>query len=86
MSHPRPRNAPSQTSIDHDDVKLIMLLFLRETDVKALLTMDMTLAALRQSSDVTLFKSVGLAIEDVAAGALVLQLAEARGIGVPLPD
>jgi alanine dehydrogenase len=40
----------------------------------------------RQPSDVTLFKSVGLAIEDVAAGALVLQLAEARGIGVPLPD
>jgi len=29
---------------------------------------------------------VGLAIEDVAAGALVLQLAESRGVGVPLPD
>jgi ornithine cyclodeaminase/alanine dehydrogenase-like protein (mu-crystallin family) len=40
----------------------------------------------RQPSDVTLFKSVGLAIEDVAAGAVVLQLAEARGIGVQLPD
>ncbi len=40
----------------------------------------------RQPSDVTLFKSVGLAIEDVAAGAVVLQLAESRGVGVPLPD
>ena len=40
----------------------------------------------RQPSDVTLFKSVGLAIEDVAAGGAVLQLAEARGIGLRLPD
>ena len=40
----------------------------------------------RQPSDVTLFKSVGLAIEDVAAGAAVLKLAEARGIGLRLPD
>jgi ornithine cyclodeaminase/alanine dehydrogenase-like protein (mu-crystallin family) len=40
----------------------------------------------RQPSDLTLFKSVGLAIEDVAAGAVVLQLAEARGLGVRLPD
>jgi alanine dehydrogenase len=40
----------------------------------------------RQPSDVTLFKSVGLAIEDVAAGGAVLQLAEARGIGLQLPD
>src|SRR5438132_3053208 len=38
----------------------------------------------RQPSDVTLFKSVGLAIEDVAAGAVVLQQAEARGVGVRL--
>ena len=40
----------------------------------------------RQPSDVTLFKSVGLAIEDVAAGAAVLELAEARGLGQRLPD
>lgn len=40
----------------------------------------------RQASDVTVFKSVGLAIEDVAVGAVVLQLAEARGVGVRLPD
>jgi len=40
----------------------------------------------RQTSDLTVFKSVGLAIEDVAAGAVVLELAEARGIGVRLPD
>jgi len=40
----------------------------------------------RQPSDVSLFKSVGLAIEDVAAGAAVLQLAEAGGIGLELPD
>jgi alanine dehydrogenase len=40
----------------------------------------------RQPSDVTIFKSVGLAIEDVAAGAAVLELAQARGIGQQLPD
>jgi len=40
----------------------------------------------RQPSDVTLFKSVGLALEDVAAGAVVLQQAEARGVGLRLPD
>jgi len=40
----------------------------------------------RQPSDVTVFKSVGLAIEDVAAGAVVLQLAESRGVGLHLPD
>jgi alanine dehydrogenase len=40
----------------------------------------------RQPSDVTLFKSVGLAIEDVAAGAVVLELAAARGLGQRLPD
>ncbi len=40
----------------------------------------------RQPSSITLFKSVGLAIEDVAAGAAVLQLAEARGVGLRLPD
>jgi ornithine cyclodeaminase/alanine dehydrogenase-like protein (mu-crystallin family) len=39
----------------------------------------------RQPSDVTLFKSVGLAIEDVAAGAAVLQLAEAGGVGIQIP-
>jgi len=40
----------------------------------------------RQPSDVTLFKSVGLALEDVAAGAAVLELALARGVGERLPD
>jgi len=40
----------------------------------------------RQPSDVTLFKSVGLAIEDVAAGAAVLELAQTRGAGQQLPD
>jgi alanine dehydrogenase len=40
----------------------------------------------RQPSDLTVFKSVGLAIEDVAAGAVVLELAESRGVGVHLPD
>jgi ornithine cyclodeaminase/alanine dehydrogenase-like protein (mu-crystallin family) len=40
----------------------------------------------RQASDVTVFKSVGLAIEDVAAGSVVLQLAESRGVGLHLPD
>jgi ornithine cyclodeaminase/alanine dehydrogenase-like protein (mu-crystallin family) len=43
-------------------------------------------AGTRQPSDVTLFKSVGLAIEDVAAGAAVLELAQARGAGQQLPD
>ena len=40
----------------------------------------------RRPSDVTLFKSVGLALEDVAAGAAVLEVAEARGLGQRLPD
>jgi ornithine cyclodeaminase/alanine dehydrogenase-like protein (mu-crystallin family) len=40
----------------------------------------------RQPSDITLFKSVGLALEDVAAGAAVLDLAQARGVGERLPD
>jgi ornithine cyclodeaminase/alanine dehydrogenase-like protein (mu-crystallin family) len=40
----------------------------------------------RQPSDITLFKSVGLALEDVAAGAAVLELAQARGVGERLPD
>lgn len=43
-------------------------------------------AGTRQPADLTLFKSVGLAIEDVAAGAVVLELAEARGIGQRLPE
>lgn len=40
----------------------------------------------RQPSDVTLFKSVGLALEDVAAGAAVLELAASRGVGQRLPE
>ncbi|TMD15703.1 MAG: ornithine cyclodeaminase family protein, partial [Chloroflexi bacterium] len=43
-------------------------------------------AGVRQPSDVSLFKSVGLAIEDVATGAAVLELAQARGAGQQLPD
>src|SRR5438552_582949 len=43
-------------------------------------------AGSRQPSDVSLFKSVGLAIEDVAVGAAVLQLAETQGVGLRLPD
>ena len=39
-----------------------------------------------QPSDITLFKSVGLALEDVATGAALLELAEARGVGKTLPD
>ena len=35
--------------------------------------------------DITLFKSVGLAIEDVALGAKLLQLARQQNIGTPLP-
>jgi len=41
---------------------------------------------IRQPSDVTLFKSVGLAIEDLAAAAAVLRLAETQGLGQRLPD
>jgi ornithine cyclodeaminase/alanine dehydrogenase-like protein (mu-crystallin family) len=35
----------------------------------------------RHAADITLFKSVGLAIEDVAAGAVVLERAEKEGAG-----
>lgn len=35
--------------------------------------------------DITLFKSVGLAVEDVALGAKLLQLARRNQIGTPLP-
>ena len=35
--------------------------------------------------NITLFKSVGLAIEDVALGAKVLQLARDAKLGLPLP-
>jgi ornithine cyclodeaminase/alanine dehydrogenase-like protein (mu-crystallin family) len=34
---------------------------------------------------ITVFKSVGLAIEDIALGSRVLELARAQGLGVPLP-
>ena len=37
------------------------------------------------AENITLFKSVGLAIEDVALGAKLLQLARLQGIGSPLP-
>ena len=36
-------------------------------------------------SEITLFKSVGIAIEDVALGAKIYQAAVAAGIGLPLP-
>lgn len=38
-------------------------------------------AGRREVSDITLFKSVGLAIEDVAAAARVVELARQRGVG-----
>lgn len=37
------------------------------------------------AEDVTLFKSVGLAVEDVALAARLLQLARRQGLGTPLP-
>jgi ornithine cyclodeaminase/alanine dehydrogenase-like protein (mu-crystallin family) len=37
------------------------------------------------SEQITLFKSVGLAIEDVALGARLLELARERQLGQPLP-
>jgi alanine dehydrogenase len=37
------------------------------------------------AQSVVLFKSVGLAIEDVALGAVVLERARQQGIGVELP-
>jgi ornithine cyclodeaminase/alanine dehydrogenase-like protein (mu-crystallin family) len=39
----------------------------------------------RSESDVTLFKSLGIALEDVAFGELAYQRAVATGIGRPLP-
>ena len=39
----------------------------------------------RSVDDVVIFKSLGLAVEDVAAGNLVLQLAEERGLGLQVP-
>jgi alanine dehydrogenase len=39
----------------------------------------------QSSSDITLFKSLGIALEDVAFGELVYQRALAAGIGKPLP-
>jgi ornithine cyclodeaminase/alanine dehydrogenase-like protein (mu-crystallin family) len=37
-----------------------------------------------RADEVTIFKSLGLAVEDVAAGALAARRAEARGLGVEL--
>jgi len=47
---------------------------------------DLIAGPLRRSlaSDVTLFKSVGLALEDVALGAVVLERAKDRGLGVTI--
>ncbi len=39
----------------------------------------------RGQADITIFKSVGLALEDVAAGARVLERAEQSGLGERLP-
>lgn len=39
------------------------------------------IAPRRSDDDVVIFKSLGLAVEDVAAASLVLQLAEGRGLG-----
>jgi alanine dehydrogenase len=42
-------------------------------------------AARRDPAEIILFKSVGLAIEDVAIGGKLLELARARGLGQTLP-
>lgn len=42
------------------------------------------IAGRRTEADVTLFKSLGLAIEDVAVGALVYEHARKEGIGTPI--
>jgi ornithine cyclodeaminase/alanine dehydrogenase len=39
----------------------------------------------RSKQDVTLFKSLGMALEDVACAALVLGRARARGLGTLVP-
>jgi ornithine cyclodeaminase/alanine dehydrogenase-like protein (mu-crystallin family) len=39
----------------------------------------------KSSSDITLFKSLGIALEDVAFGELVYQRALAAGVGKPMP-
>jgi alanine dehydrogenase len=39
----------------------------------------------RSDDEITLFESQGIALEDVAAGKLVYERAQQRGIGIPLP-
>ena len=44
------------------------------------------IAARQYVTDITLFKSLGVAIEDVALAARAYEKALAQGLGVPLPD
>ena len=39
----------------------------------------------RSDDEITLFESMGIALEDVAAARVVYERARERGIGVPLP-
>jgi len=58
-----------------------------ETDIHAELGEILIGKAVGRTSDnlVTLFKSVGLAIQDLAAAALALERAEAQGLGTTVP-
>jgi ornithine cyclodeaminase/alanine dehydrogenase-like protein (mu-crystallin family) len=59
---------------------------LKWTDVRELGDLVSGRAPGRQSpSDITLFKSLGIALEDVAFGELVYQRALAAGVGTPMP-
>jgi ornithine cyclodeaminase/alanine dehydrogenase-like protein (mu-crystallin family) len=59
---------------------------LKWTDVRELGDLVSGRAPGRQSpSDITLFKSLGIALEDVAFGELVYQRALAAGVGAPMP-
>lgn len=42
-------------------------------------------AGRRGAADITLFKSLGIALEDIAFADLILRRAIARGVGKPMP-
>ena len=59
---------------------------LKWSDVRELGELVMgNLQGRKSSSDITLFKSLGIALEDVAFGELVYQRALAAGVGKPMP-
>ena len=59
---------------------------LKWSDVRELGELVMgNLEGRKSSSDITLFKSLGIALEDVAFGELVYQRALAAGVGKPMP-